>query len=261
MANHKTKDMVQNNKKAIVIGASSGIGRALAKVLGHNRYEVGLVARRIELLHELQKEIPSRTYIKRIDVSQTEEAIALLQKLIKEMGGMDLIVLNSGINTYNVNLDWVGEIETIDVNVSGFVVLACVAVKHFLAQNSGHIVGISSIAALRGSATCPSYNASKAFISNYLEGLRHRLRRNNIYVTDIRPGLVDTALIRKQARLFWVATSGGAAEQIFKALRKKKKVAYITGRWRIIAWLLKMMPDWVYSLRYRREIPLPYKER
>ncbi|MBU3933544.1 SDR family NAD(P)-dependent oxidoreductase [bacterium] len=246
--------MPENKKKAVVIGASSGIGEALAKALGRNGYEVGLAARRVELLRKLQKEIPSPSFIKRIDVGQPKEAMALLQELIRDLGGMDLIVLNSGINTRNVNLDWEGENETINVNVSGFAAMANVAVKHFLAQNSGHIVGISSIAALRGSATCPSYNASKAFVSNYLEGLRHRFSGKNIYVTDIRPGLVDTAMIRGQPGLFWVATAQGAAEQILQVIKKKKKVAYITARWRILAWLIKALPDWLYTLRYKRKI-------
>lgn len=241
------------NKKAIVIGASSGIGAALAKVLGQNGYEVGLAARRVELLQKLKEQIPSQTYVKQIDVSQAERAMTLLRELIKEMGGMDLIVLNSGINTHNVNLDWQGEIDTINVNITGFVACACVAVQHFLAQNSGQIVGISSIAGLRGSGACSSYNASKAFVSNYLEGLRYKLSTNNIYVTDIRPGLVDTALIRGQQGLFWVAQPEGAAEQIFQAIKRKQKVAYITRRWTIPAWLIRFIPDsiwcWIYKKR------------
>lgn len=245
---------MEKQKKAIVIGASSGIGKALAKVLGQNGYEVGLSARRVELLRKVQQEIPARSFIKRIDVSQTEQAMVLLRELIKEMGGMDIIVLNSGINTHNVDLEWKGEIEAIDVNVSGFVAMANVAVKYFLAQNSGHIVGISSIAGLRGSGACSSYSASKAFVFNYLQGLRYRLKGNNIYVTDIRPGLVDTAMIRGQQGLFWVAPAEKAAEQVFQAIKKKKKVAYITRRWRIIAWMIKLMPDWMWSLRYKRKI-------
>ena len=241
----------KNSKKAIVIGASSGIGRALAKVLSQNGYEVGLAARRLELLRQLQQEIPAQTYLKRIDVSQPEEAMRLLQELINEMGGLDLIVLNSGINTHNTSLNWQGEIDTINVNVSGFVAMAVVAVKHFLRQNSGHLVGISSIAGLKGSAGCPSYNASKAFVSNYLEGLRHRLMQNNIYVSDIRPGLVATALIKGQRGQFWVSTPEKAAEQIFQAIKKRKKIAYITRRWCLIAWLIKVLPDWVYRLRYK----------
>ncbi|MBN2097689.1 MAG: SDR family NAD(P)-dependent oxidoreductase [Candidatus Omnitrophica bacterium] len=243
-----------SSKKAIVVGASSGIGRALAQVLAQNGYAVGLAARRFELLRQLQNELSSPTYAQRIDISQPDEAMVLLGELISKMGGMDLIVINSGINTRNFTLDWPGEIDTIKVNVSGFVAMANVALKHFLKQNSGHLVGVSSIAGLRGSAHCPSYNASKAFVSNYLEGLRHRLRKHNIYVTDIRPGLVDTAMIKDNKLRFWVSRPEGAAEQIFQAIKKKKKLAYITRRWHFIAWLLKLLPDWIYRLRDKLEI-------
>ena len=174
-----------------------------------------------------------------------------MQELIEEMGGMDLIVINAGINTYNVKLKWQEEIETIEVNVSGFVAMANVAIKHFLAQNCGHLVGVSSIAALRGSATYPSYSASKAFVVNYLEGLRHMLSKDNIYVTDIRPGPVDTAIIRERSWEFLFASPDKAAEQIFRAIKKKRKIAYITRRWGIIACLMKMLPDWAYRLRYK----------
>lgn len=245
--------MFKSKKKAIIIGASSGIGEALAKVLGCNGYAVGLAARRMELLQRLQKEIPTQTYVKRIDLTQPQEAISLLRELINELGGMDLIVLNSGINIHNINLAWEQESNIIDVNVLGFVAMSCAAVNYFLTQGSGHIVGISSIAGLRGSASCPAYSASKAFVSNYLEGLRYRLSRSKIYVTDIRPGFVDTALIRGRNGLFWVAQPGQAAEQIYRAIRNKEKVAYITRRWGMIAWIMRALPGWIYSVRYKQE--------
>ncbi|UCB56614.1 MAG: SDR family NAD(P)-dependent oxidoreductase [Candidatus Omnitrophota bacterium] len=241
-------------KKAIVIGASSGIGEAVARVLANNGYEVGLTARRFELLEKLQKEIPSRTYIRRMDVTRREETAATLEDLIKEMSGLDLIVLNAGINVSTPDLKHEKELETVDVNVSGFVLCADIALKYFTAQKSGHIVGISSIAGLRGSATCPAYSASKAFVSNYMEGLRHRVRSTDIYVTDIRPGFVDTEMIKGFRHLFWVAQPLGAAEQIFSAIKNKKKMAYITRRWNIMAWLLRWMPDWMYAQRYRERI-------
>jgi len=240
-------------KKAIVIGASSGIGRSLAKVLAGQGYAVGLVARRVQLLKELQAEIPGQTFVKRIDISQADQAMRLLRELIQEMGGLDLIIINSAINNYNVDLKWQGELEMINVDVTGFAAMANVAVGHFLTQKSGHLVGISSIAALRGRATCVSYSASKAFVSTYLEGLRYLLRKNNIYVTDIRPGLVETAMIKGLPMLFWVAQPEGAAEQIWGAIKKRRKIAYITRRWRIIAWISKLLPDplwyWANSIR------------
>lgn len=235
-------------KKAIIIGATSGIGRELAKILSQNNYIVGLAGRRIELLSELQRESAGKIYIKRIDIAQTAEAIDFLEELILEMGGVDLIIISSGVAFINSDLNWQQEKETIDVNVSGFAAIANVAIKYFTKQGSGHVVGISSIAAIRGGSDTPAYNASKAFVSNYLEGLRQKVIKLKIpiVVTEIQPGFVDTAMARGEG-LFWVAPLDKAAIEIFRAIKNKRKHAYITKQWRIIAWLLKIMPDWIYN--------------
>jgi len=235
-------------KKAIIIGGTSGIGKELAKMFSQNDYVVGIVGRRSELFPELQKEIPTEVYFKCIDVAKTSEAMNLLGELIKEMGGVDVIVIGAGVGFINPNLNWEQEKETIDVNVSGFTAMANVAFKHFCKQGSGQVVGISSIAAIRGGGDSPAYNASKAFMSNYLEGLRQKTSKLKIpiVVTDIQPGFVNTAMAKGEG-LFWVASPEKAAKQIFKAIKSKRKHAYITKRWRIVAWLLMIMPDWLYN--------------
>src|SRR5262245_36115162 len=143
-------------KKAIVIGASSGIGRALAKVLSQNKYEVGLTARRVDLLEELQKELPTPSYIKKMDVTQTQEAIRILENLIQEMGEVDLIIINAGVGFSNLDLIWDNESATIQTNILGFAALATLSFNYFRKQRGGHIVGISSIAALRGNGGAPA---------------------------------------------------------------------------------------------------------
>lgn len=234
-------------KKAIVIGATSGIGRELAKILSLNNYVVGMAGRRTDLLSMLQREITG-AYIKRIDVIESEEAITLLKELIREMGGMDIIVISSGVGFINPALDWKKEKETIDVNISGFAAIVNAAFEYFSNQDSGHIVGISSIAAIRGSGEAPAYNASKAFVSNYLEGLRQKASKSGvaITVTEIQPGFVNTEMAKGEG-LFWVAPPEKAARQIFNAIIGKKKHAYITKRWRLVALLLKIIPGWVYN--------------
>ena len=234
-------------KKAIIVGATSGIGKEMAKVLSQNNYVLGLVGRRVELLSELQREIPCKTHIKCIDVAQSPEAMSLLDELIKEMEAVDVIIISAGVGYINPDLNWTWEKETIDINVSGFTAVANVIFKHFCKQGFGHIVGISSIAAIRGNGDSPAYNASKAFISNYLEGLRQKAGKLGvpITITEIQPGFVDTAMAKGNG-LFWVASPEKAAWQIYKAIKNKKKHAYITKRWGVIAWLLKVMPDWIY---------------
>ena len=235
-------------KKAIIMGASSGMGKELAKILSGNEYIVGLAARRIDLLSELQKELPNKSFIQQIDISKPEEAEIKFKQMINEMGGVDLVVISSGYGDLNSKLKWPPEKETIDVNVTGFALIAGIALQHFLNRGSGHLVGISSIAALRGQRSAPAYAASKAFVCNYLEGLRHiaTKSRKPIFITDVQPGFVKTPMSRGN-NLFWISTAQKAASQIYVAIAKKKKHAYITKRWRIIAWVLKIVPDWIYN--------------
>lgn len=231
--------------KAIIIGASSGIGRELAKVLVRNGYEVGVVARRENLLIELQKEINSPLFIQKVDISRPEEAMTQVQSLIQKMGGVDLAILNSGVGYLNPDLEWDKDKETLDVNVLGFCAMTQVFLKHFIQQNHGHLVGISSICALRGFSG--TYGASKAFISNYLESLRRDMvkHKNDVVITDIKPGFVDTKMA--QGAKFWVTPADQAAEMIFDAIQKKKTHAYISHRWRIIAWFLKILPNFFFD--------------
>jgi short-subunit dehydrogenase len=235
-------------KKAIIIGASSGIGRELAKILSRNQYVVGVMARRVQLLVELNNEVEEELFVQKIDVADVEPAMEILTEFIKEMGGVDLIVISAGTGEVNDSLGWPLENETIKTNVSGFAALVNVAMHHFIEKGSGHLVGISSVAALRGGRESPAYNASKAFESNYIEGLRQKIRRQQlpITVTDIKPGFVNTSMAKGEG-IFWAAPADKAAMQIYDAIRRKKAHTYITRRWRLIAWLIKLLPRFIYE--------------
>lgn len=235
-------------RNAIVIGASSGIGRALAKILASNGFAVGLVARRTDLLFELRHELPNPALVKAIDVSDPVDAMPRLRELIAEMHDVELFVVSAGTGFINPDLAWEPERDTIAVNVVGFSVVVNVAAEHLRARGAGHIVAISSLAALRGHGRAPAYNASKAFVSNYLEGLRHKFTQQHlpIIVTDVQAGFVQTAMAKGDG-LFWVAAPEQAARQIFDAIRKHKRRVYVTKRWRLIAWMLKALPDRLYD--------------
>jgi short-subunit dehydrogenase len=235
-------------KKAIVIGASSGIGRELAKVLSRNGYAVGVMARRSHLLNELCNEIMGQILVQEIDAADAETAMGILASFIEKMGGIDLIVISAGIGDINDDLTWSLEHATIRTNVTGFAALANVAIHHFIKKGSGHLVCISSIAALRGGRESPAYNASKAFESNYLEGLRQKVRKLAlpITITDIKPGFVKTAMAKGDG-IFWAADADKAAMQIYEAIKRRKSSAYITRRWRLVAWLIKLLPGFVYE--------------
>jgi short-subunit dehydrogenase len=235
-------------KSAIIIGASSGIGRALAVTLSFDGYRVGVVARRTDLLARLQEELTGSCVIKTIDVSQPELAMPRLRELIEELRDVELFIVSAGTGFENAALEWESERDTIAVNVLGFAGMVNVAVRHLETRGSGHLVGISSIAALRGNRVAPAYAASKAFVSNYLQGVRYRFTKPKlpIVVTDVQPGFVDTRMA-KGDRLFWVASPQTAARQIAAAIRGRKRRVYITRRWRLIAWLMQVLPDALYS--------------
>ena len=229
-------------RRAIVIGASTGIGKELARLLSRAGYELGLVARRADLLEKLADELPTQSYVSRIDVVQIEEAREKLRALIDRMGGVDLIIVNSGVSP--VDPDWGEEAQVIAVNVAGFAAIANLAIDHFIERGRGHLVGISSIASLRAVGASTVYSASKAFVSRYLEGLRLKVDELglDIAVTDIKPGYVETQMTEGRSGLFWMATVDEAARQIHAAIRKRKRHAYITRRWRLMAWVLKTVP-------------------
>ena len=235
-------------KSAVIIGASSGIGRALAVTLSLEGYRVGLVARRTDLLARLQAELEAPCVIKTVDVSLPELAMPLLRELIEELRDVELFIVSAGTGFENPSLTWELERETIAVNVLGFASMVNVAVAHLEARGSGHLVGISSLAALRGNGIAPAYNASKAFVSNYLEGVRYRFKKLKlpVVVTDVQPGFVDTRMAGG-GRLFWVASPQTAARQIAAAIRGRKRRVYVTRRWRLVGWLLRVAPDALYS--------------
>lgn len=235
-------------KKAIIIGATSGIGKGLARILVDNGYKVGITGRRTQLLNELKLENPNSYFIKTFDVTNTKIVVEKLEELTTELGGLDLIVISSGIGDINVTLDYNIEKLTIDTNVFGFTCIADWSFNFYEKQKFGHLVGISSIAGLRGTRQAPSYNATKAYQINYLEGLRQKATKlkGQIFVTDIRPGLVNTEMAKGEG-LFWVMPVEKTTQQIFKAIERKKKIAYVTKRWRIIAAILKRIPRPIYD--------------
>jgi len=236
-----------NIKKAIIIGASSGIGMQLAQVLSQDGVVLGLTGRRIELLDNLKKKLSTETYIKPMDITNTNESIAGLNSMIDEMDGVDLIIVSAGIGYMNKDLEWELEEKTIITNVLGVTAVIDTSIKYFSERKEGHLAVISSVASLRGSADCPAYNASKAYISNYLEGIRCKMKKQklNIATTDIKPGLVDTEMAKGDG-LFWVMPLEKVTAQIYTALKKRKDQIFVTKRWGFIGFILKRIPRFLY---------------
>ncbi|MCD4790849.1 MAG: SDR family NAD(P)-dependent oxidoreductase [Bacteroidales bacterium] len=234
-------------KKAIIIGATSGIGKELAKILAENDYLVGITGRREKNLEEIKKSQPGSYLTKSFDCT-TKNNIEKLNELVSELGGLDLLVFSSGTGDLNESLDYEIERKTIDLNVQAFTKIVDWNFNFFEKQKKGHLVAISSIAGIRGSRIAPAYNATKAFQINYLEGLRQKAKKtgNPIFVTDIRPGFVDTGMAKGEGQ-FWVATKAKAAKQIFNLIKREKDIGYVTKRWRLISIILKILPNWIYK--------------
>jgi len=233
-------------KKIIIIGATSGIGKEMALLYANNHCKVAITGRRQNLLSNIQQQFPKQIITACFDVMQDDNQ-KHVQQLINELGGLNLLIYNSGYGAIAPQLDWNIEKTTVQTNVGGMMEIVTYAFNYFVQQGCGQIALISSVAALRGNSWALAYSASKAFISNYAEGLNMKAQKlkKDIVVTDIRPGFVDTKLA-KETKRFWAASPQKAARQILQAIEKKKRVAYITKRWWLIAQLMKHIPYWLY---------------
>ena len=231
-------------KQAIIVGASSGLGWELAIQLADKGYQLGLMARREDLLNELSAKLPGSHFVQVTDVTQAEQSQQQLQDLINLMGDVELIVLSSGVGLFEKKLDWAVEREMIDVNVRGFAALAIVAYEHFVQRGGGHLAGISSVASHIFGGLTLTYHATKAFVSNYLAGMRSRAARTKlpITITTIEPGFVKTPMV--QGNPVWMAPVEKGVAQMVKGLMSKKNHFYITKRWRLVTWVLYLMPEW-----------------
>lgn len=233
-------------KKAIIVGASSGIGLELAKILVDNNYKVGITGRRKEALEKLRSSKPSSYEVAVFDATTMNNPESLTQ-LSHSLGGIDLLIISAGTGELNPTLDYDLERPTIDLNVSAFTQIADWGYQYFHEKKDGHLVAITSIGGLRGGRHAPAYNASKAYQINYLEGLRQKAFSDklDLTITDIRPGFVDTAMAKGEGQ-FWVAPPQKAARQIMKLIKRKKSVGYVTKRWIVFALLLKLLPRFMF---------------
>ncbi len=234
-------------KTVMIIGASSGIGKACALKFAELGFRCILTARRIELLEEIRSKYLPDALIRKMDLCRQEEAISIFKELCKDAGSIDIVLISSGTGHVNKDLDWQLEKDTIDLNVSGFTAIADAAANYFIERQAGHLAAISSVAALKGHGDSPAYGASKSYQSIYLQSLRHKflMLKLPVCVTEIQPGFVDTAMA-KGPGLFWVASPEKAAAQIVHAIVKKKKHIYVSRRWKLVAWILKILPESIY---------------
>lgn len=239
------------SKSAIVVGASSGIGEALTKRLARAGFRVALVARREQPLASLaaaiKKRHPDRALVYTHDVTNHAEVPALFQRITHDLGGFDLIVYCAGvmpkvaIDEYNFAKDK----QVFDVNVLGAMAWLNEAAIRCERQQSGTIVGISSVAGDRGRKPQPVYCASKAALNTYLEGLRNRLGHRGVRVITIKPGPVSTPMTQG-LRMPFMISAEKAADLIYRAIASRKNTAYVPIIWWPIMTVIRMIPSFLF---------------
>lgn len=234
--------MEKQGKKAIVIGASSGIGLEVAKLLVGAGWTVGVGARRVERMQQI-----GAVAVEQIDVTESN-ATAALQQLIDKTGGMDLFFYASGIGKQNRELHEDIELATMQTNALGFTRMIGAAYRHFALQGNGHIAAITSIAGTKGLGPAPAYSATKAMQATYLQALEQQSNKRglDIRITDIRPGFVDTALLSGDVRYPMMLRPERVAKEIVAAINQQSHVRIIDWKYRILTAFWRRIPRFVW---------------
>lgn len=235
------------NKKVIIIGATSGIGREVALVYIAQGWTVGVAGRREAELESLRAMAPEQVFTQVLDVTK-DDAAEHLQTLINKVGGMDLFLLSSGIGMQNYTLDTEIELATAATNVEGFIRMTNAAYHYFEKQGHGHLAVISSIAGTKGLGAAAAYSATKGFQHMYMDALDQlsRMQKLNISFTDIRPGFVATPLLKSSKSYPMLMEAPIVALDIVDALERKKRVAIIDWRFRLLVGFWRLIPKWIW---------------
>jgi NAD(P)-dependent dehydrogenase (short-subunit alcohol dehydrogenase family) len=245
-----------DQRRAIVVGASSGMGAALVRRLAREGYRVTALARRADKLEELAAEVGPEAerlgggvFVQAHDVERVEDVPALFERLVRELGGLDLFIYAAGImpavgkDEYDTEKD----LAQLQVNVAGCIAWGNETAKLFRTQRRGTMVGISSIAGDRGRKGSPVYCTTKAAMDTYLEALRNRLSEVGVHVCTIKPGFVDTAMTQGMDGLFWLISPDEAARQILSAARWRWNTRYVPLRWWMVGFIVRSIPSFLFK--------------
>ena len=236
-------------RTAIVVGASSGIGAAIALQLAAEGVRVAILGRRKDRLEELVGTDPShlRPYVH--DATCFDSVAPLFDQIVADLGGLDLIVYAAGTMppVAEGEFSFAKDRSTVEANLLGAMAWLNQAAASFQTARAGTIIGLSSIAGERGRRTKPAYCASKAALTSYLEALRNRLARYGVNVVTVKPGLVDTEMNRQTGRIFWLISAEQAARGSLRLAHKGNGASgYVPRRWAFVAWLMRILPSWIF---------------
>ena len=237
-------------RRAIVVGASSGMGAAVCRQLAREGYRVAALARRADQLEALAASVadaPGEILPRAHDVSDTAAVPALFEELVRELGGLDLFVFAAGImpevgpTEYDTDVD----LKMLAINFGGCVAWTNPVAALFRTQRWGTIIGVSSVAGERGRKGNPMYGSTKAAMNHYLESLRNRLSEVGVHVCTIKPGFVETAMTEGKD-VFWLITAEAAASQILAAGRNRVNERFVPLRWGLVMFVIRNIPSFIF---------------
>lgn len=236
--------------KIVIVGASSGIGKKVATDFAEAGWNVALAARREDKLKELAEKFQDNMVYSAIDITETD-AVEKFYELIHYNGGMDILLLASGVGFANPELESGIDNRILEVNVKGFTRIINAAYKYFKDTTNvhkGQIAAITSIAGTKGLGLAPTYSASKRYQQNYLQALDQlaHIQHVNVGITDIRPGFIRTDLLDPNKAYPLTMAVDYAAPLIEKAILRRSRVATIDLRWNIIDKLWRLIPNFVW---------------
>ena len=265
-------------KRAIIIGATSGLGREIALNLVREGWSVGVAGRRVELLEDLQSATQReqldkslsptdsspnlveqfwrnaqlekiRVEIERIDVT-AEDAVVGVERLVEKLGGVDLFVNVAGVGFQNPTLDPAVEKRTFDVNGYGFMRMVGWAYNYFKSENrEGQIAIVSSIAGTKPLGTAVAYSATKRMQSHYLTGLAQLARMEGVRIrfTDVRPGFAATDILNPNKHYPMMMSKEYAGRLATRAILKRRRVTVIDWKFAVLTFFWSLIPRCVWE--------------
>ena len=235
-------------KRAVIVGATSGMGHDLALRLLAEGWTIGITGRRADELLSIQDFQRKNIHICAMDVTQ-EDATTKLHELIHEMGGMDLYVHSAGIGRQNFDLAPETELDTVNTNAMGFTRMTTAAFRYFLKQGKGHIAIISSIAGTKGLGIAPAYSATKRFQNTYIDALEQLANMHHVPIvfTDLRPGFVDTPFLKGQKHYPMMLNPEYAGRLNLNAIKHRRRIAIIDWKYKILVFFWRLIPGWIWK--------------
>lgn len=233
--------------KAVIIGATSGIGLEVARMLWKEGATVGVAGRRTDRLQEFCNECGQRVHYLRIDITDNDAGKKLIE-LSEAIGGADMILLCSGTGSQNPELKPEIESDTVNINVGGFTRMIDAAFNYFKGKGGGHIAAVTSIAGTKGLGIAAAYSATKRYQNTYMQCLAQlsAMQGYNIRFTDIRPGFVDTDLLKSGSFPMKMPVEY-TAKKIVKAIKRHKRVAVIDWKYKIIVAIWRIIPNCIWE--------------